>query len=86
MTEKVCHILNLFWFCEQKNMQRKMRIRSHLLKKSLMGNFIFCAVEIAADLSIIPEKFMEESKEIKRNWTGPKNFLIYLCAIFGSHD
>ena len=51
-----------------------------------MENFIFCAVEIAADLSIVPEKFMEEGKEIKRNWTGPKNFLIYLCAIFGSHD
>ena len=67
-------------------MQKKMRTRSHLLKKSLMENFIFCAVEIAADLSIVPEKFMEEGKEIKRNWTGPKNILIYLCAIFGSHD
>ena len=67
-------------------MQKKMRTRSHLLKKSLMENFIFCAVEIAADLSIVPEKFMEEGKEIKRNWTGPKNFLIYLCANFGSHD
>ena len=52
-----------------------MWIRSHLLKKSLMENFFFCAVEIAADLSIIPEKVMEESKEINRNWTGPKTFL-----------
>ena len=31
--------------CDQ--IRRKLRIWSHLLKKSLMGNFFFCAVEDA---------------------------------------
>ena len=35
-------IKDLFSKCDQ--IRRKPRIRSHLLKKSLMENFIFCAV------------------------------------------
>ena len=37
---------------------RKLRIWSHLLKKSLMENFIFCAVEDMANL-------MENSEFVK---------------------
>ena len=35
---------DFFSKCEQ--IRRKLRIRSHLLKKSLMKNFIFCAVSV----------------------------------------
>ena len=32
------------FFSECDQIRRKLRIRSRLLKKSLMGNFIFCAI------------------------------------------
>ena len=32
------------FFGKYDQIRRKLRIRSQLLKKSLMGNFIFCAV------------------------------------------
>ena len=32
------------FFCKYDQIRRKLRIWSHLLKKSLMENFIFCAV------------------------------------------
>ena len=35
-------ITDFFSKCDQ--IRRKLRIWSHLLKKSLMGNFIFCSV------------------------------------------
>ena len=37
-------IKNFFSKCDQ--IRRKMRILSHLLKKSIIENFIFCAVKI----------------------------------------
>ena len=37
-------IKDFFSKCDQ--IPRKMRIWSHLLKKSKMGNFIFCAVSV----------------------------------------
>ena len=33
------------FFCKCDQIRRKLRIWSHLLKKSLMENFIFCAVQ-----------------------------------------
>ena len=33
-------------FCKYYKICRELRILSHLLKKSLMGNFIFCAVSV----------------------------------------
>ena len=33
-------------FFNSEQIRRKLRICSHLLKKSLMENFIFCAVEM----------------------------------------
>ena len=41
-------IKNLFSKCDQ--IRRELRIWSHLLKKSLMENFIFCAVLLTAQL------------------------------------
>ena len=35
------------FFCKCDQIRRKLRIWSHLLKKSLMDNFIFCAVLVA---------------------------------------
>ena len=37
-------IKDLFSKCDQ--ILRKIRIRSHLMKKSLIENFIFCAVKL----------------------------------------
>ena len=34
------------FFCKFDQIRRKLRIWSHLLKKSLMENFIFCAVKL----------------------------------------
>ena len=43
ITQKVRFLIkDLFSKCEQ--IRRKLRICSHLLKKPLMGNFIFCAL------------------------------------------
>ena len=41
-------IKDFFSKCEQ--IRRKLRICSHLLKKSLMENFIFCAVYYASKI------------------------------------
>ena len=48
---KFC-IKNFFSKCDQ--IHRKLRIWSHLLKKFLMENFIFCAV-ISTEFSNIPK-------------------------------
>ena len=40
-------VKNFFSKCGQ--IRRKLRIRSHLLKKSLMENFIFCIVMLEID-------------------------------------
>ena len=40
-------IKNFFNKCDQ--IRRKLRISSHLLKKSLMENFIFCTVTLCSN-------------------------------------
>ena len=37
------------FFSKRDQLRKKLRILSHLLKKSLMENFIFCAVSAALD-------------------------------------
>ena len=44
-----CSIKNFFSKCDE--IRRKLRIWSHLLKKSIMENFIFCARRITANRS-----------------------------------
>ena len=39
--------------CECDQIRRKLKIWSHLMKKSLMENFIFCAVTIAIRLKVL---------------------------------
>ena len=39
------------FFSKRDQIRRKLRIWSHLLKKSLMKNFIFCAVHILLSFS-----------------------------------
>ena len=54
-----------------KHKKRKLRIRSHLLKKSLMENFIFCAlrkaktwkIDIKTDLQLRSQEFLSLIKE-----------------------
>ena len=36
------------FFCKCDQIRSYLQIWSHLLKKSLMGNFIFCAVKVAS--------------------------------------
>ena len=43
-------IKDFFSKCDQ--IRRKLRIWSHLLKKSLMQNFIFCAVKIESNIKL----------------------------------
>ena len=50
-------IKGFFSKCEQ--IRRKLRIWSHLLKKSLLENFIFCAVSNTAKGVNIPTEFNE---------------------------
>ena len=73
-------INGFFSKCDQ--IRRKLRIWSHLLKKSLMENFIFCAVRAvisqqhmtayAGNTSVI---FLVGSKLIKT----------FMCNFFGHH-
>ena len=55
-------IKDFFSKCDQ--IRRKLRIWSHLLKKSLMESFIFCAVY---DNFNPMKKIFTQSKEIKQN-------------------
>ena len=48
--------------CDQ--IHRKLRIWSHLLKKVLMANFIFCAVYIAWH----PDPFSQGTDAMIQNW------------------
>ena len=52
-------IKDLFSKCDQ--IRRKLRIRSHLLKKSLMKNFIFCAVVDITEKDIRSIKYCRKS-------------------------
>ena len=51
-TQKIKFSIKVF-FCKCDQIRRKLRIWSHLLKKSLMKNFIFCAVVVACR-SLLP--------------------------------
>ena len=48
-------IKNFFSKCDQ--IRRKLRIWSYLLKKSLMGNFVFCAVNFNKSCKVLPKCF-----------------------------
>ena len=60
-------IKDLFSKCNQ--IRRKQQIWSHLLKKSLMENLIFCAVFYETDIIQIKKlgKSMEKKEYIQRN-------------------
>ena len=50
--------------CDQ--IRKKLRIRSHLLKKSLMENFIFCAVDVRSRIHrIITNIYNNKQKKLK---------------------
>ena len=64
-------IKDFFSKCDQ--IRRKLRIWSHLLKKSLMENFIFCAVLISA----IQDIDLKELKRAPNTETCPVNHLFW---------
>ena len=65
-------IKDFFSKCDQ--IRRKLRIWSHLLKKSLMQNFIFCAVIVvlklySASLKEVCEGLQTVHQQHYQNWT-----------------
>ena len=53
-------------FCSKCDQIRSfLRIWSHLLKKSFMENFIFCAVKVRPDFCDYGQNFDESSKKFK---------------------
>ena len=59
------------FFCKCDQIRRKLRIVSHLLKKSLLENFIFCAVQ--QEMIIIIYK----SDYLRRSWNFIKMIFLY---------
>ena len=56
-------IKDLLSKCDQ--IRRKLRIRSHILKKSLMENFIFCAVNCIIESQLTESLIIITNKEVK---------------------
>ena len=54
-------------FSKYDQICRKLRIRSHLLKKSLMENFIFCAVYVSAHMLSFAMKYDRRAKSTAFN-------------------
>ena len=79
-------IKDFFSKCDQ--IRRKLRILSHLLKKSLMENFIFCAVFMSQDellsLSIHVEFLLNLIPVLKTKmvWFRDKNLLVKMFHEF----
>ena len=69
-------IEDFFSKCDQ--IRRFLRIWSHLLKKSLMENFIFCAVRV----KLFHQLKQEPSKQLAFNSLGVKRCCLFLesCA------
>ena len=54
------------FFIKYAQIRRKLRIWSHLLKKSLMKIFIFCAVTVVSmEGRVLPGSYLKENKESK---------------------
>ena len=54
------------FFIKYAQIRRKLRIWSHLLKKSLMKIFIFCAVTVVSmEGGVLPGSYLKENKESK---------------------
>ena len=70
-------INDLFSKCDQ--ICRKLRIWSHLLKKSLMDNFIFCAVNFKVALSDLSQFLATESllKMMKNAFISPYKLFLF---------
>ena len=74
-------IKDFFIKCDQ--IRWKLRIWSHLLQKYLMGNFIFCAVDLICFLMLCRTtkiaRYSEEYLNSKKVWThlifGEKNIM-----------
>ena len=76
-------VKNFFSKCDQ--IRRKLRIWSHLLKKSLMENFIFCSVKLAPVQVQSLRKLQSKSKTIWLNFLTPLNRIFALLLPQNSH-
>ena len=54
------------FFSKFDQIQRKLRIWSHLLKKSLMKGFIFCAVELGGNDRNPPKHFIVKQQKKRK--------------------
>ena len=68
-------ITDFFSKCDQ--IRRKLRIWSHLLKKSIMENFIFCTVELHAVLT--KKKYLTGRNRAWKNENSVKPFTMITC-------
>ena len=79
-------IKDFFTKCDQ--IQRKLRIWSHLLKKSIMENFIFCAVIASSPLqyllvlSLLPMQYSKKSLAMHKILCNDYELPIYLIFFF----
>ena len=55
------------FFSKRNQIRRKLRIWSHLLKKSLMENLVFCAVDRVIQLFSYSKKLFSQDK-LKHLW------------------
>ena len=76
-------VKNFFSKCDQ--IRRKLRIWSHLLKKSLMENFIFCSVKLAPVQVQSLRKLQSKSKTIWLNFLTPLNRIFALLLPQNPH-
>ena len=81
-------IKNFFSKCDQ--IYKKQRIRSHLLKKSSLGNFIFCAVNSVSESFIkfnrssitLSRSLFTSSANIVKTSSLPVSIAIYVNILF----
>ena len=75
-TAQKMKIFSKDFFSKWDQIRRKLRIWSHLLKKSLMENFIFCSVNITQLNAKINQKLMNSSTN-----SFLKKEAVLMCAI-----
>ena len=74
-----CFIEDLFSKCDQ--IDRKLRIWSHLLKKSLMENFMFRAVHNAYKLSWDTKQVMVRDNKINMDFSYFTSFIFQVVGL-----
>ena len=70
-------IKDFFSKCDQ--IRRKLRICSHLLNKSLMKSFFFCALELFIDMKLTNNNTSYWSSDLNETWENVNIFCLTLA-------